>query len=264
MSRILHLSDVHFGAVDERLVQPMLDLAASLRPDVTVISGDLTQRARPEQFAAARAFVDRLPGPILTVPGNHDMPLWNLPLRLIAPLSRYRHAFGAEVEPTLHFSDAVLQGVNTANPFAWKAGRLTAASAARLTDRFASAPAAALRVAVLHHPPVPAADGTPADMAAPGAVLAQLARACTDVVLSGHTHLPHAAWAETAAGILFLQVGTAISTRIKTDANDFSVIDLAPGLVTQQSWLARQGADFALATTNRFLRTPAGWQRVAG
>lgn len=262
MSRILHLSDVHFGAVDDRLVQPMLDLAVALRPDLTVISGDLTQRARPAQFAEARAFANRLPGPVLVVPGNHDMPLWNLPLRLAAPLLRYRRAFGAEVEPGMVLPDAVVQGVNSANPFVWKSGRLTKGAARRLATAFSATPEGAFRVAVIHHAPVPAADGTPADMAKPVAVLAALAAAGTDIVLSGHTHMPHSGFAETAAGVLFLQVGTAISTRRKTGANDVSLIELGPASVTQQSWVARQGEGFAKAATAQFLRTANGWQNV--
>lgn len=263
MTRILHLSDVHFGAVDDRLVEPFLALAHDLRPDATVLSGDLTQRARPEQFAAARAFIDRLPGPVLSVPGNHDMPLHNLALRLSRPFARYRRAMGDELEPALSLPGAVLQGLNTANPLVWKSGLLRKASSTRLAERFAAAPTGAMRIAVIHHAPVPAADGTPADMAEPGAVLATLARAGTDIVLSGHTHMPHAGFAETAAGVLFLQVGTAISTRLKTGTNDFALIELAPGSVTRHAWLARQGEGFTAEVATRFLKTDTGWQAVA-
>jgi 3',5'-cyclic AMP phosphodiesterase CpdA len=264
VTRILHLSDLHFGAVDDRLLGPVLDLAARLAPDAVVISGDLTQRARRAQFAAARAFVDRLPQPVLVVPGNHDMPLGNLALRLLAPLRNYARAFGQVTEPRLDLPGAVLQGVNTADPLVWKAGRLTAASGDRLAAAFAGAAPGVFRIAVLHHAPVPAADGTPADIARPAAALARLARAGADIVLSGHTHMPHSGWAETAAGVLFLQVGTAISTRRKTDANDLALIELAPGRVTRRSWAARAGERFAEAPPVRFLHTPAGWQEVAG
>ncbi len=263
MIRVLHLSDVHFGAVDARRVEPLLALANDLRPDATVLSGDMTQRARPEQFAAARAFVDRLPGQVICVPGNHDMPLHNLWLRLIAPFARYRRAMGPELEPTLTLPGAVLQGVTTANPLVWKAGRLRRASADRLAATFAAAPRDAMRIAVLHHAPVPAADGTPADMARPAEVLAALARAGTDVVLSGHTHMPHAGFAETAAGILFLQVGTAISTRLKTDANDIALIEIGAASVTQHAFLARGNKGFVQAASARFLKGPQGWRAGA-
>lgn len=261
--RLLHLSDVHFGAVDDRLIGPVIALAQDLKPDVTVISGDLTQRARPGQFAAARAFIDRLPGPVLCVPGNHDAPLWNVPLRLFAPFSRYRRTIGPELEPSLIRPDAVIQGLNTANPLVWKSGRLRPGSASRLAASFAAAPQGAMRIAVLHHAPVPAADGTPADIAQASDVLAVLAGAGTDIVLSGHTHMPHAGFADTAAGVLFLHVGTAISTRLKTDTNDLSLIEIGPGTVTQHAWLARQGEGFTPSPPARFVKTAAGWQRVA-
>lgn len=263
MTRLLHLSDLHFGTVDDRLVTPMLELAHRLRPDATVISGDLTQRARRGQFRSARAFIDRLPGPVLCVPGNHDMPLWNLFSRLATPFAGFRRSIGPDLEPRLALDGAILQGLNTANPLVWKAGRLRPASATRLEASFALTPAQAMHIAVLHHAPVPAADGTPADMAEPAAVLAALARAGTDVVLSGHTHMPHAGLAETVAGVLFLQVGTALSTRLKTGTNDFALVEIGPGCVTHHTWLAAQGKGFAPSTVSRFLKTAGGWKTLA-
>jgi 3',5'-cyclic AMP phosphodiesterase CpdA len=261
--RLLHLSDIHFGAVDARLVEPMIALAHALRPDVTVVSGDLTQRARPDQFAAARAFVDRLPGPVLWVPGNHDMPLWNLPLRLLAPFWRYRRAMGNDLEPGLTLPGAVIQGLNTANPLVWKSGRLRLASVDRLKRGFSAASPGTMRIAVLHHAPVPAADGTPADMADPSAVLAALAQAGTDIVLSGHTHMPHAGFAETAAGVLFLQVGTAISTRLKTGTNDLALVTLQGSEVTVESWLYPPAASgFEVGPTARYARPHGAWQKL--
>jgi 3',5'-cyclic AMP phosphodiesterase CpdA len=262
MTRILHLSDVHFGAVDARLVEPFLDLAHRLQPDLCVISGDLTQRARTSQFRAARAFVDRLPAPALIVPGNHDMPLHNLPVRLLAPFASYRRAFGPELEPLLHLPDAVVQGVNTANPFVWKSGRLRPGSVRRLTESFASA-SGLWRIAVLHHAPVPAADGTPADIVDPAAALAALAQAGADIVLSGHTHMPHTGFAETAAGVLFLQVGTAISTRLKTGTNDFALVTLEAGKVTVESWLSPPGQPgFTPGPTQVYVHPGTTWQKL--
>lgn len=263
MTRILHLSDVHFGSVDDRLVGPFLDLVRSVRPDLCVVSGDLTQRARADQFKAARAFLELLPQPVLIVPGNHDMPLWNLPVRLIAPFSRYHRALGPHTEPLVRLPDAVVQGVNTANPFVWKAGRLRSASLRRLATSFASAPQGHWRVVVMHHAPVPAADGTPADIADPDGTLAALARVGADIVLSGHTHMPHTGFAETAAGVLFLQVGTAISTRLKTGTNDFALVTLEPGLVTVESWLSPPGAAaFAPGPKQTYARPGAAWQKL--
>jgi 3',5'-cyclic AMP phosphodiesterase CpdA len=263
MSRILHLSDPHFGTVDPRLVAPLLTLAQQMKPDLCVISGDLTQRARADQFQAAREFISRLPAPVLIVPGNHDMPLYNLPLRLLVPFARYKRAFGQETEPQVTLPDAVVQGVNTANPLVWKSGRLRAASVARLTQAFAAAAPGQWRIAVMHHAPVPAADGTPADIADPAGTLVALANAGADIVLSGHTHMPHAGFAETAAGVLFLQVGTALSTRLKTGTNDVALVTLSPGQVTVGSWLSPPGTTaFTPGPTLTYARPGPVWQDV--
>lgn len=263
MSRILHLSDPHFGAVNPDLIDVFLDLAHRLNPDLCVISGDLTQRARAGQFKSARDFIARLPVPVLVVPGNHDMPLHNLAIRLLAPFSKYRRALGHELEPGHSLSDAIVQGVNTANPLVWKAGRLRSASLARLTAAFATAPAGHWRVAVMHHAPVPAADETPADIADPNGTLAALAGAGADIVLSGHTHMPHTGFAETAAGVLFLQVGTAISTRLKTGTNDAALVTLAAGEVTVESWLhSVDEGEFRPGPSLTYARPKAAWQKL--
>lgn len=263
MTRILHLSDVHFGAVDDRLVDPFLAVAHRLNPDLCVISGDLTQRARADQFHAARDFVARLPAPALVVPGNHDVPLYNLPARLVAPFTGYRRIFAPDLEPKFLLPDAVVQGVNTTNPLAWKSGYLRPASVRKLTAAFKSAAPGQWRIAALHHAPVPAADGTHADIAYPTQALAALARAGADIVLSGHTHMPHTGFAETAVGVLFLQVGTAISTRLKTGTNDFSLVTLQPGQVSVESWLSPAGsAAFNPGPSQNYTRPGTAWQKL--
>ncbi|GAB1362930.1 metallophosphoesterase [Rhodobacter sp.] len=262
MIRILHLSDPHFGTVETGLDRAVLALAARLAPDATVVSGDLTQRARRAEFAAAREWVDRLPRPVLVVPGNHDAPLYNLLGRLLRPYAGYAASFGADLEPVLSLPGAVVQGINTANPLVWKAGRLRQSSVDRLRRSFAAAPPDDWRIAAMHHAPVPAADGTAADIADPPGTLRALAETGAQIVLSGHTHMPHWGVAETAAGMLFLQVGTAISTRRKTAANDLGLIELDDRGVTVRSWHALPGGPFTEGPGSRFLNGPTGWQRV--
>ncbi|MFZ1338736.1 MAG: hypothetical protein WAS26_06775, partial [Paracoccaceae bacterium] len=117
---------------------------------------------------------------------------------------------------------------------------------------------------VMHHAPVPAADGTPADITDPAGVLARLAEAGAQIVLSGHTHMPHAGLAEAAAGILFVQVGTAISTRLKTDANDVSLLEITAGALTLRSWLARPGQAFTESLPSHFRRAGKVWTALSG
>ncbi len=264
MTRILHISDLHFGAINARLLEPLLELARHLQPDAIIVSGDLTQRARPAQFRDAAAYLSRFGLPILAVPGNHDAPLYYLPMRLLSPFSRYRRRVNAVLEPVLILPGAVLAGVNTANPLVWKAGRLGAASAQALKRAFSIAPAGLMHIAVMHHAPVPAADSTPADIHDPAAVLRELVAAGTDIVLSGHTHLPHIGAAETAESILFLQVGTAISTRLKTRWNDVSLVETGNDRVTVQPLLADATHRFEPGPVQHFHRKDARWQEADG
>ena len=90
MRTLVHLSDLHFGKVDEALLQPLHDLVHRIAPDVVVVSGDLTQRAKTEEFEAAKAWLDTLPGPQIIVPGNHDISLYNVFRRFLQPLTRYK------------------------------------------------------------------------------------------------------------------------------------------------------------------------------
>ena len=89
MSVLLQISDTHFGTEQPQVVEALVALAAQQRPDVVVLSGDITQRARPAQFLAAKAFVDRLGAPVLAIPGNHDIALFDLWARLTGPYARY-------------------------------------------------------------------------------------------------------------------------------------------------------------------------------
>ena len=99
MSVLLQISDPHFGTEQAPVVEALATLSRQQRPDLLVLSGDITQRARPEQFRQARAFVDRLATPVLAIPGNHDIPLLNPGVRLFHPYSRHCDAFGENLEP---------------------------------------------------------------------------------------------------------------------------------------------------------------------
>ena len=99
MRKIAHISDLHFGAADELVAERLIECVASLDPHLVICSGDLTQRARTTQFAAARAFLDRLPQPQLVIPGNHDVPLYNVYDRFVNPLEKYERIVTDELEP---------------------------------------------------------------------------------------------------------------------------------------------------------------------
>lgn len=215
MRSLLHLSDIHFGPKHLPAAAAAVEaLAAAARPDVIVVSGDLTQRAKPVQFRAAREYVDRLPAPVVFAPGNHDVPLWRFWERTLAPFGAWRRHFAPELER--HFVDAELAVVAVTTAFAWttKHGRLSPAQLAELDRRLAAAPAGAARVVVAHHPLVAAPELGPEPTAAnAGRALALLEAHGVELVLSGHLHHGFVLPARTGRSPAVAHCGTTSSSR---------------------------------------------------
>src|SRR5688500_6846685 len=124
MRTIIHLSDIHFGRADYRLIEPLISLVRGIGPDLVAISGDFTQRARPGEFREARAFLDELPQPQIVVPGNHDVPLYNLIARFLNPLGNYRKYISKDLAPCFRDDQIAVVGINTARSFTRKHGRV--------------------------------------------------------------------------------------------------------------------------------------------
>jgi len=232
MTRILHLSDTHFGTEREPVVQALLALADALQPDLVLLGGDITQRARRSQFAAARRFVQALQRPVLAVPGNHDIPLFNLAARLLDPYGGYRRALGAVLEPVVETDSLLAIGVNTTRPGRHKNGQVSAGQITRVAQRLRESGPGRLRVVLLHHPVRAAVDSDRAnlligrDVAVPAWVDAGV-----DLILGGHIHLPYILPIHGAAGpqprqAWTLQAGTAVSRRVRGGiSNSVNVID---------------------------------------
>src|SRR5271166_2836489 len=125
MRTIAHLSDLHFGRHDAAVAEALVADLAALRPDLVVISGDLTQRARRGEFAAARAFLDRLPAPFIAVPGNHDVPLYDLVRRTFRPLHRFARYITDLSHPFFADAEIAVLGINTARSMAISSGRIS-------------------------------------------------------------------------------------------------------------------------------------------
>ena len=137
MARIAHLSDIHFGAHDPRIVDAATAWLEERRPDLVVISGDLTQRARVEQFRAAAAWLNRLRGAglkILVIPGNHDVPLFDVVRRFARPLARYKRYISRDLCPFYEDDEVAILGLNTARSLTIKDGRINHFRNARLIE----------------------------------------------------------------------------------------------------------------------------------
>jgi 3',5'-cyclic AMP phosphodiesterase CpdA len=264
VARIVHLSDLHFGRARPELVAPLVATVTMLRPDLVAVSGDLTQRARSVQFRQAAALFTAMPCPVLSVPGNHDVPLWNVLVRLSHPYYRYQALVRNELEPTATVPGVTVLGVNSVDPLAWQRGRLSSRRIRRTVERIEMAEG--LRVIVLHHPFLhpPGADKEPMEGADAG--FHAFARAGADLVLSGHLHLwsNHASRpAPDAPAMIHAQAGTGLSTRLRGEENDFNLIDTGDGRVTITRYYARDdGLAFETRPPRHFRKGGSGWSEV--
>ncbi|MDX1385622.1 MAG: metallophosphoesterase, partial [Thermoanaerobaculia bacterium] len=158
--------------------------------DYVVASGDLTRRAKPRQFRAARSWLQALDRPVLAVPGNHDVPMYRFWERLLVPYGAWRKHYCKELEPRLGDDEVALVGVNSATNFVISGGKVTPRSRERMVAAFAGVNGDAYRIAVLHHNLFrpPDLEDVPRPPRTSTATLDALARAEVDLVLGGHSH----------------------------------------------------------------------------
>ncbi|WP_244817063.1 metallophosphoesterase [Caballeronia sp. Lep1P3] len=222
MTSLLQISDPHFGTERPRVVAALLRFADAMRPDVVILSGDITQRARRHQFAQARAFMNTFGAtPTVVVPGNHDIPLFDPFARLFRPYANHARAFGAELEPSFESRDVLVIGVNTTRAYRHTDGEVSTEQIGRVAVRLAAASAAQLRVVVTHHPVAVTRVHDENNLLHGRARAVQCwARAGVDLIVGGHVHLPyvvplHDAFAGIGRRVWAVQAGTALSSRTR-------------------------------------------------
>ena len=274
MARIVHLSDLHFGAHDPRLVTAVEARVDEAKADLVVVSGDFTQRAKTEEFQEACRFLTRLKDKgheVIAVPGNHDVPLYDVLRRFLSPLTRYRRFIDDQLCPFHELPDAAVLGINTARSLTFKDGRINEEQVAHIRDVFGKLAHDFPRILVTHHPlfALPVGDGPELGKAVGDqqSALDAIADAGVDLLLAGHNHRAsthHAPDLVTRAGsALVIQAGTATSTRVRDEKQSFNIIEVAPEdvTVTVQAW---DGAGFASRDAQRYRRVDGRWQLEAG
>lgn len=265
MRTLAHISDLHFGSINPAVLEPLRRKLEALAPQLLVVSGDLTQRARARQFREARAYLDTLPKPQLIVPGNHDVPLYNVFQRFLAPLRKYRKIVTDDLEPSFIDAEVAVVGVNTARSFVFKGGRINEEQVAHVRATICALPESVTKIVVTHHPfdvPKYSHEGDQivgrARMALEG-----LAGCGADVLLSGHLHesrVGHTAERYRIAGLsaLIVQAGTATSDRTRESRNSFNVLRVEAGHIEVEQYLW-SGSDFEREATQSFDHDGQGW-----
>lgn len=275
MNTVLHISDPHFGTERDEVAQALLALHQAEQPDLVILSGDITQRARRSQFAAARAFVDRLAArALITIPGNHDLPLFNPLARLFYPYANYAREFGSDLEPTHETDTLLVVGVNTTRRWRHVDGQVSASQIKLVAQRLQSATPLQLRIVVTHQP-VHVVREQDAENLLHGhqAAVHAWSDAGADIILGGHIHLPYVSPLSDRRGALrrqtwAVQAGTALSTRVRRNApNSVNVLRyeaIDPQVCVVERWdydvasaAFQRGATTALDLDRRTTSIPA-------
>ena len=256
MRRIVHLSDVHFGHVDLAVAEHTAEKINELAPDLVVVSGDLTQRARSQAFQAAKAFLDTLPSPQIVVPGNHDIPLYNIYDRFINPLERFRKYITDDLTPTHIDNEIAVIGINTARSLTIKGGRINESQVDEIKGQLCDLPNDMLKIVVTHHPfDLPEGFDTQDIVGHTKKLMPRIADCGADVFMAGHLHTSHITTTakryklENGRDALVIQAGTATSTRARGEAHSFNLIEYEyPTLIVKR--------------LNARLSTPDSWRRT--
>ncbi len=271
MARIAHLSDIHFGAHDPKIVEATEAWLQERRPDLIIISGDFTQRAQINQFRQASAYLNRLRAAgfrTLVVPGNHDVPLYDVFTRFAAPLHRYKKYIAKDLFPWFENDEVAVLGINTARSLTIKDGRINHDQIKILQDRFSAVAPSKTRVLVTHHPlyAMPIAEGGKLSEAVGRHrdAIKAVCMAGVHIALAGHFHRTYAESArkmvEKAGTVLVMQAGTATSTRLRnSELQSFNWIHAHRNDEIELQVVTWGGSGFRRGSHERFTHDGNNW-----
>ena len=266
---ILHVSDLHFGPpYHDGVGEALLKFAHRLKSDCIVASGDFTQRAREEQFAAARAWLDQLPKvPTIVTPGNHDVPLYRGLERLLDPYRYYRQHISPQLDSVTEIPGAVIVSLNSTAPRqAITNGRIHRWQIDLAREAFTGLPDETHRIVVSHHHFAPPPDWEGADvMPKAKRALDAFTAMRVDLILGGHLHRAYIgnsldvyAGADREHGIIIAQSGTSTSRRGRArerEKNSLNVIRLGGGVIRITHYMYFDDAgDFVPTSRHLFFR----------
>ena len=269
MRKIVHLSDIHFGTVNLQSAEAAIGTINEIGPDLVVVSGDLTQRARTSEFQEARAFLDKLPQPQIVVPGNHDVPLYNVFDRFFRGLDKFKRFITDDLTPTFIDEEIAVVGINSARSLTIKGGRINREQLEYVRSTLCHLDNDMLKIVVTHHPfDVPEGHGEDDVVGRAKLVFPVIAECGGDVFLSGHLHVSNI---ETSAkrynigegrNAIVVQAGTAMSGRVRGEAHSFNLLEFEKPQLRVVRLERSEGSPRFVATEEKvYLQKPYGWER---
>jgi 3',5'-cyclic AMP phosphodiesterase CpdA len=240
--RLIHLSDLHFGAEDAHALAGVTAFLEASRPDALIVSGDLTQAGTRAEFEAARAWLESLEAPVLVAPGNHDTPVLHVGARVFRPFGRYARILSRfdVVDRLTELADGAVRvsAINTARGVQarrnWADGVVDLDELDDALAHLAGGPPDAWRLLVCHHPLVePSHSRIRVSTLRGSEALRRAAKAGVDAVLTGHIHDAFAHQLEPGRRRL-VQLGSGtLSTRLRGTPPSFCVIELTADRLVQ-------------------------------
>lgn len=268
MRTIAHISDLHFGKIQKEAEEDLLQDLCAIRPSVIAISGDLTQRANRKEFKRARQYLEKLPAPFIVVPGNHDIPMFDITRRFFLPLHRYKNYISKNLNPLYLDNEVALVGMNSARSFTLVNGKINKKQMKNVQTILQNLPEVPFRIAVTHHPLCKHPKLKRREiMKGARKTLEKFAELQVDIILTGHYHLSHtmdvqSVHTDLTRSILHIQAGTAISKRVRHEANAYNFLTIEKNILTVdiRTWT---GKHFEVTDSIRYRRTARGWQKIS-
>lgn len=220
MRKIAHISDLHFGREDPLAVEALIDELNQNKPDLVVVSGDLTQRARTKQFIAAAKFMKDIKFPQIVIPGNHDLIIYNIFNRIFNPLKKYRKYISLKDHPTFIDEEIAVVGINTARSGRWEAGKIRKDDIEYISETFENIENKKLKALVIHHNFISQPKKRLKKAVKRSSKLIERMKTNEiDIILAGHVHDAYTDHiknhTDSETSTLIVSAGTAISERTR-------------------------------------------------